>query len=242
MSDSKQYLFTANGSYFGRCLVALVFIVPVIYGIIDRGGVDLNPANVLMLPLCVALLLSFAAMTEACMMIKVNKYLFAYNVDKAITPFIPEWKFDEDVTDADEVRAIGLLEKYGKIDPVTLADTFILSQSIKDVVEQYATLEFDDYTMDYTRKDLLNGEETEECWKGFYCIGGDGGEISFYVRKSNDDERIYAFDMEGSSRPEPYASNIRRFIVMRYNAWQATLKLLDEEEKAKQRKVKGQKK
>jgi len=83
MSDSKQYLFTANGSYFGRCLVALVFIVPVIYGIIDRGGVDLNPANVLMLPLCVALLLSFAAMTEACMMIKVNKYLFAYNAAHA---------------------------------------------------------------------------------------------------------------------------------------------------------------
>ncbi len=96
--------------------------------------------------------------------------------------------------------------------------------------------------MDYTRKDLLNGEEIEECWKGFYCIGGDGGEISFYVRKSNDDERIYAYDMEGSSRPEPYASNIRRFIVMRYNAWQATLKLLDEEEKAKQRKIKGRKK
>ena len=84
MSDNKQYLFTANGSYFGCCLVALAFIAPVIYGIIDRSGVDLNAANVLMLPLCVALLLSFAAMTEACMMIKVNKYLFAYNVDKAI--------------------------------------------------------------------------------------------------------------------------------------------------------------
>ena len=84
MSDNKQYLFTANGSYFGCCLVVLAFIAPVIYGIIDRSGVDLNAANVLMLPLCVALLLSFAAMTEACMMIKVNKYLFAYNVDKAI--------------------------------------------------------------------------------------------------------------------------------------------------------------
>ena len=172
--------------------------------------------------------------------IVVDIFIVKWERKESKTPFIPEWKFDEDVTDADEVRAIGLLEKYGKIDPVTLADTFILSQSIKDVVEQYATLEFDDYTMDYTRKDLLNGEETEECWKGFYCIGGDGGEISFYVRKSFDDEKIYAFDMEGSSRPEPYASNIRRFIVMRYNAWQATLQLLEEEEKSRQRKRKIQ--
>ena len=163
--------------------------------------------------------------------IVVDIFIVKWERKESKTPFIPEWKFDEDVTDADEVRAIGLLEKYGKIDPVTLADTFILSQSIKDVVEQYATLEFDDYTMDYTRKDLLNGEETEECWKGFYCIGGDGGEISFYVRKSFDDEKIYAFDMEGSKRPEPYASNIRRFIVIRYNAWRAMLKLLEEEGK-----------
>ena len=156
--------------------------------------------------------------------------------------FVKEWTFDDGVTFEDEVRAVELLERYGKKDIISLPATFVLPKSVRDVVEQYSTLEFDDYTMDYTRKDLLNGEETEECWKGFYCIGGDGGEISFYVRKSNDDERIYAFDMEGSSRPEPYASNIRRFIVMRYNAWQATLKLLDEEEKAKQRKVKGQKK
>ena len=58
------------------------------------------------------------------------------------------------------------------------------------------------------------------------------------------DEKIYAFDMEGSSRPEPYASNIRRFIIMRHNAWQATLKWLEEEEKTRQRKrkIKGQKK
>lgn len=123
-------------------------------------------------------------------------------------------------------------------DVISLPETFILPKSIREVVEQYSTLEFDDYTMDYTRKDLLNGEETEDCWKGFYCIGGDGGEISFYVRKSTTDEKIYAFDMEGSSRPEPYASNIRRFIVMRYNDWQATLKLLEEEEKVKQRKRK----
>lgn len=168
--------------------------------------------------------------------IVVDIFIIKWERKESKTPFIPEWKFDEDVTGADEVRAIGLLEKYGKIDPVTLADTFILSQSIKDVVEQYATLEFDDYTMDYTRKDLLNGEESEDCWKGFYCIGGDGGEMSFYVRKSFDDEKIYAFDMEGSRRPEPYASNIRRFIVMRYNAWLKTLQLLEREEKHREKK------
>ena len=172
----------------------------------------------------------------------VNIFIIKWERKEAKTPFIPEWKFDENVTVADEVRAVELLERYGKMEIISLPATFVLPKSVKDVVEQYSTLEFDDYTMDYTRKDLLNGEETQECWKGFYCIGGDGGEISFYVRKSTDDEKIYAFDMEGSSRPEPYASNIRRFIVMRYNAWQATLKLLDEEEKAKQRKVKGQKK
>ena len=172
----------------------------------------------------------------------VNIFIIKWERKEAKTPFIPEWKFDENVTVADEVRAVELLERYGKKEIISLPATFVLPKSVKDVVEQYSTLEFDDYTMDYTRKELLNGEETQECWKGFYCIGGDGGEISFCVRKSTDDEKIYAFDMEGSSRPEPYASNIRRFIVMRYNAWQATLKLLDEEEKAKQRKVKGQKK
>ena len=137
------------------------------------------------------------------------------------------------MTVADEVRAVELLERYGKKEIISLPATFVLPKSVKDVVEQYSTLEFDDYTMDYTRKELLNGEETQECWKGFYCIGGDGGEISFYVRKSTDDEKIYAFDMEGSSRPEPYASNLRRFIVMRHNAWLSMQRMLEEDAKAK---------
>lgn len=149
--------------------------------------------------------------------------------------FVKEWTFDEGVTFEDEVRAVELLERYGKKDIISLPATFVLPKSLRDVVEQYSTLEFDDYTMDYTRKELLNGEETQECWKGFYCIGGDGGEISFYVRKSTDDEKIYAFDMEGSSRPEPYASNIWRFIVMRYNAWQSMLRMLEEDAKAERR-------
>lgn len=84
MNDKRQYLYTANGSYFGHCIVALAFVLPVVYGIIDRGGMDTTEANVMMFPIGVALLLVFAAMTEACMMIKDNKYLFAYNVDKAI--------------------------------------------------------------------------------------------------------------------------------------------------------------
>ena len=144
--------------------------------------------------------------------------------------FTPEWQFDEGVSDFDEKQAPELLARYGKENPLSLPDSYELHRSIKDFVERFASLEFDDYTMDYNRKELLRGEETEKCWRGFYNIGGDGGEISFYVRKSADDEKIYAFDMEGSKRPEPYASNIRRFVVMRYNAWKGMQQLLKEEE------------
>ena len=165
----------------------------------------------------------------------VDIFIIRMHRKEAEKPFIPEWKFDENVTAADEAYAVELLTRYGKKDIISLPETVILPKSIREVVEQYSTLEFDDYTMDYTRKDLLNGEETQECWKGFYCIGGDGGEISFSVRKSTDDEKIYAFDMEGSSRPEPYASNIRRFIVMRHNAWQSMQRMLEEDAKAKRR-------
>ena len=97
MNDDKQYLFTANGSYFGQIFIAAAFLFPVIYGVIDRGGIDYNVANVLMLPLGVALLLSFAAMTEACMMIKDNKYLYAYNVDKAICVSLDSVQWDNAV-------------------------------------------------------------------------------------------------------------------------------------------------
>ena len=76
MNDDKQYLFTASGSYFGHCLIAAAFLFLIVYGIIDRGFVDLNDNNVLMFPLGVALLLSFASMTEACMMIRSKRYLF----------------------------------------------------------------------------------------------------------------------------------------------------------------------
>ena len=48
MNDKRQYLYTANGSYFGHCIVALAFVLPVVYGIIDRGGIDTTEANVMM--------------------------------------------------------------------------------------------------------------------------------------------------------------------------------------------------
>lgn len=97
MNDDKQYLFTANGSYFGHCLIAGVFLFPVVYGVIDRGFIDLNENNVLMFPLGVALLLSFSSITEACMMIKSKRYLFAYNVDKAICVSLDCIRWDEAV-------------------------------------------------------------------------------------------------------------------------------------------------
>lgn len=97
MNDDKQYLFTANGSYFGHCLIAFVFLFPVVYGVIDRGFIDLNENNVLMFPLGVALLLFFSSTTEACMMIRSKRYLFAYNVDKAICVSLDCIRWDDAV-------------------------------------------------------------------------------------------------------------------------------------------------
>lgn len=151
--------------------------------------------------------------------ITVNILIFLWNKKESELPFIQEWKLDEGVSSAEEHRATELLDKYGKQDVITLSGTFLLHENIKEFVEKYATLEFDVYTMDYDRQEFLRGEDIAEWSRGFYCIGGDGGEISFFVRKSVDDEKIYAFDMESSVRPEPYASNIRRFVVMRYNDW-----------------------
>ena len=89
--------------------------------------------------------------------IVVDIFIVKWERKESKTPFIPEWKFDEDVTGADEVRAADLLEKYGKIDPMTLANTFILSQSIKEVVEQYATLPDLQYSLlCYRREKHLN--------------------------------------------------------------------------------------
>lgn len=136
------------------------------------------------------------------------------------SPFVPEWKLDEGVELADEGKAEEILRKYGQEAPIVISDDIVVHNDIKAFVSRYATLDFDDYTRDYTREELLKGEEQEPMWKGYYCIGGDGGEISFFVRKSLEDEKVYAFDMEGSSRPEPYASNIRRFVVMRYEEWE----------------------
>lgn len=134
-------------------------------------------------------------------------------------PFVCEWKFDDGVSSADENKAISLMEQYGKKDEIKLPESFHIHNDIKSFIEEYASLEFDDFTMDYDRKEFLKGERPDKNWGGFYCIGSDGGEILLFVRKSDSDDVVYAFDMEGSLHPEPYSSNIRRFIVMRYNAW-----------------------
>ena len=116
MNDNRLYLYTANGSYFGHCMVALAFVLPVAYGIIDRGGIDVTVANVMMFPLGVTLLLSFAAMTEACMMIKDNKYLFSYNVDKAICVSLDAIPWDSAVAIARKL--------YGPVLTKTAHNTF----------------------------------------------------------------------------------------------------------------------
>ena len=97
MNNGKQYLFTANGSYFGQVLIAAAFLFPAVYGVLHRGWIDYNEANVLMFPLGVALLLTFAATTEACMMIRSKGHLFAYNVDKAMCISLDRIKWDDAV-------------------------------------------------------------------------------------------------------------------------------------------------
>ena len=97
MNNEKQYLFTANGSYFGKTLIAATFLFPIIYGVIDSGWIDYNETNILMLPVGVALLLAIATATEACMMIRSKNYLFAYNVDKAICLSLDKLKLDSAV-------------------------------------------------------------------------------------------------------------------------------------------------
>ena len=84
MNKDKQFLFTSGGTYFGHLLVSTAFIAPTVYGIIERGGVNEAEANIFMHALAVFMLLLFACMTEACMMIRTDQFLFAYNTDKAL--------------------------------------------------------------------------------------------------------------------------------------------------------------
>ena len=161
----------------------------------------------------------------------VDIFIMMMNHKQEKVPFLREWSLDEGVTSDDEYQAASLVKQYCTEDVISLPDSFFLHKSIRDFCERYSKLEFDDYTMDYDRKELFRGEETEGSWNGFYSIGGDGGEISFYVRKSTDDEKIYAFDMEGSVCPQPYASNIKRFIVMRHRVWRDLQILIEEKEK-----------
>ena len=66
----------------------------------------------------------------------VNIFIIKWQRKEAEMPFIPEWKFDENVTAAEEVRAVELLERYGKKDIISLPATFVLPKSVRDVVEQ----------------------------------------------------------------------------------------------------------
>lgn len=66
----------------------------------------------------------------------VNIFIVKWQRKEAEMPFIPEWKFDENVTAAEEVRAVELLERYGKKDIISLPATFVLPKSVRDVVEQ----------------------------------------------------------------------------------------------------------
>jgi hypothetical protein len=116
MNNEKQYLFTANGSYFGKTLIAATFLFPIIYGVIDRGGIDYNETNILMFPVGVALLLAIATVTEACMMIRSKNYLFAYNVDKAICLSLDKVKWDSAVAIARKL--------YGPVFDVDCAQRF----------------------------------------------------------------------------------------------------------------------
>ncbi len=138
------------------------------------------------------------------------------------TPARREWELDEGVAAEDEAAAEGLLARHGKEELAELPEGMRLEQNVRAFAERWATLEFDEWTRDYDRAELLQGECREAWGKGFYCIGGDGGEILFLVRKSAEDGQIYAFDMEGSARPEPYAGNVRRFVAMRYAAGRKT--------------------
>lgn len=132
----------------------------------------------------------------------------------------PEWKIDEGLSDYNEETAKTILRQFGEEQPISLPSGFIVADSIREFAEKYSSLDFDEYTRNFDREEFLKGECSLPFEKGFYCIGGDGGEISFYVRKAIDDEVVYAFSMETSSEITPYASDIRRFAVMRYNAWQ----------------------
>lgn len=75
--------------------------------------------------------------------IVVDIFIMKWERKEAEVPFIPEWKIDENVTAADEARAVELLERYGKRDVIFLPATFVLPKSARNVVEQYSTLEFD---------------------------------------------------------------------------------------------------
>lgn len=139
-----------------------------------------------------------------------------------------EWEVDEGVSPEDEEGVGELLARYGKSAAAALSEGMELEASVRAFAERYAALEFDERTRDYDRAELLKGECGEKWLKGFYCIGSDGGDLLFLARKSVEDGRIYAYDMDGGKRPEPYAGNVGRFVAMRHKAWRKNAEKTEE--------------
>ena len=121
-----------------------------------------------------------------------------------------------------------ILSKYGKKENLFLPNEIVVHENIRNFVEQYSRLEFDEDTIDYDREEILKGEHKEKAFKGFYCIGV-CIDYAVWVKKSNDDETIYVYDVDTTERFVPYASNIKYYIIMRYNEWQEFLNDISEE-------------
>lgn len=135
---------------------------------------------------------------------------------------------DKGVDFVDEELLNEILSKYGKKENLFLPNEIVVHENIRNFVEQYSRLEFDEDTIDYDREEILNGEHKEKAFKGFYCIGV-CIDFAVWVKKSNDDETIYVYDVDTTERFVPYASNIKYYIIMRYNEWQEFLNDISEE-------------
>jgi hypothetical protein len=78
---------------------------------------------------------------------------------------------DKGVDFVDEELLNEILSKYGKKENLFLPNEFVVHENIRNFVEQYSRLEFDEDTIDYDREEILKGEHKEKAFKGFYCIG-----------------------------------------------------------------------
>ena len=88
MNDERKYLFPSGGSHLLGAILALGLIVVSIYDLFSGCNAIMREDNVFVDALMVLMLLCYISLIEACMMIAVKDYLFAYNVDKAICVLI----------------------------------------------------------------------------------------------------------------------------------------------------------